>query len=370
MLNKRQAIILLTFTSLATKLQRLPSLISINSKQDGWLVLLILGLFDFLLLIVALWFITKFQQYDLFEMLKQIFGNVVARICALLVAIYFFIKAVLPFEAIHDLFANNLFNQVDYHFFGIIFLVVVAFMAIKGLKNLGRQSELYLYHVIIGIVGVLILGGINTDFSNSLPMCQTDFNILIMEILKSSLWFGDFIILFLFCGHIKIENVKKLWIEMMLSYFVVLIVIVPLFYWIFYARYQVLAGYQTNAISSLTQFSLLELDLGRIDWILVLLEQIATIICASLYILISGEKFSIVFNIKRKHLIMIIIAVLLFGLDIFVFRDLNSSAFAFMNMFYVFAIVCQLGLTMVFIIGGLTFNKTKQTNSNEVSQND
>ena len=353
MINKRQLIILIFICTLSTKLQRLFSLTSGACKEDGWLVLLALGAVDVLFMLLALWFFNKFNsKMSFFAVLEKFYGKFLARALMFFIGVYFFLTAVLPFEAIHDLFSNMLFNQIEYHYFGLIFLVVIIFMAIKGIQAIGRTGEIFVSVITIGLVCVLLLGFFTADFSKLLPIGQSDFNVLIKEALLNSMWFGDFLLLFFLTGKVSLKENEKLKWSIILPHGVLAILVVPFSYAIFEALYENLSGFQTNAISSLTQFSLLSFDLGRWDWYFVLLEQISTIIAAAVFILAAGEAICLSFNIKKPGIVIAVIGGLLFTLDSSVFRDINASAYGYRELFYVFGAIVNYAFPLFFTLCG------------------
>ena len=131
---------------------------------------------------------------------------------------------------------------------------------------------------------------------------------------------------------------------------IICVFVIPGFYLGFYSIYNNLAGYQTNAISAITQFAFLNLDLGRVDWFLVLFEQVSTIITTAVYIYFSGVCFCKVFNIKREQVVEVIIGLALFLLDVFVFKEINTSALNFREITHYFCIFVNYLLPFALIL--------------------
>ena len=130
MVNKRQAILLILICAISTKIQRLPSMISLGVGRDAWLIVLALGLIDTIFLAFALWFFNRHNSTHLaFDVVKNSMGNFMGRVVCFALFLYFGLKSILPSEAIHDLFANVLFDTLDFKFFGLILLGVVVFVS-------------------------------------------------------------------------------------------------------------------------------------------------------------------------------------------------------------------------------------------------
>lgn len=367
MVNKRQATILVIICALAAKLQRLPSLVSYTVGRDGYIVFFMLGLFDVLFLMLAIWFFNRNNNKGtLKDVLDNSYGTAVSRILLFMLFCYFMIIAILPSVAIRDLFANILFDQINYNYFGLIFLFVIIFMAVKGLQTLGRQGEIYVGILAFSVIGVLLLGLSSTRLERILPVLDIDYEILIGEMLRDTLWFGDYMILYFLTGQVSLKKNEKLGAGIVIPYAVVVLIIIPVAYVVFYTIYNNLAGFQTNAISSLTQFSLLTLDIGRIDWFLVLFEQISTILASSIYILIASTCFCQAFSIKKPMIPIIIFATAIFVVDLFVFSNINTSMPQYRQFFYIYSMIVIYLLPFVFTIASLIFQK--KLNKNEIKK--
>ena len=355
MINKRQAIFLIFLCALSTKLGRLPNIVCVMAGQDGWFVLLICGLIDCLMLLLAIWFFKRNNnlKQGAFFVLKNGVGNFFARFLYFFMAIYFMAKTVLPFEAVRELFASVLFDKVNYVYFGILFLVVVVFVVNRGLRTIGREAEIYMPLVFIGVVGIVILGTFSTNFSRLLPLFTTRANVVIEEVLKCSPWFGDYIILFVLAGFVDIKKGDRIGIKLFFAYFCAVCLIVPLCVAIYFSLYGNAVVYQTNAISSLTQFSLLEFDIGRADYFLVLFEQISTIISASAYLFFAAHCFCMAFNIKKLVWVALVVGTINYLLDVFVFRNASSSAMGYREVLYIFMLIINFVVPLVFAICSL-----------------
>ncbi len=371
MINRHQAIILVIICVLATKLQRLPSIISYSVGRDGWFVLLILGILDLIYLMISLWFFNRHNQTsNLYEVLVKSGGKFFAKLFLLFLATYFFIMAVLPFAAIHDLFANILFDELNYTYFGLIFLFVVMFMALKGIQTLGRQGEIYVGIIGVGIIGVLLLSIPVTQIDRILPMLDISATKIVKEVLYNSLWFGDFMIIFFITGMVNMRKNEKLGWRLFLPYAILVLIIIPSAYVVFYSIYNNLAGFKTNAISSLTQFSLLTLDIGRVDWFLVLFEQISTILSSSVFVFITATCLCKTLGIKKQSILIILLSSALFIIDVFVFVNMDLFIPRFRKVVYIYCLFINYVLPFIFVVCSLVFAKKqrKQKNDSKIEQ--
>ncbi|MCR5553151.1 MAG: spore germination protein [bacterium] len=358
MVSKRQAILIVLIVLIATKFERLPSLISLTLMQDGIILLIVLGILDVLFLGFALNFFNEFNDRgDLYNLASESWGKGGAKVLYFILFCYLIVVAVLPFESVHDFFANNLFNELNYALFGLIFLITVVFFANKGLKTLGRTIEIFSLLIFISLAFILVIGLMTGDLTNILPLNNSSFSVFVSEFARDTLWFGSFWIMFLLTGKVKLQKNDKITLNLIIPYAVFCVFVIPGFYLGFYSIYNNLAGYQTNAISAITQFAFLNLDLGRVDWFLVLFEQVSTIISTAIYIYLAGVCFCRVFNIKKEQIVEFIIGLALFLLDVFVFKEINTSALNFREITHYFCIFVNYLLPFAII---LTFKRKKQ----------
>ena len=144
------------------------------------------------------------------------------------------------------------------------------------------------------------------------------------------------------------------------AYFCAIFLIVPLACACYYSLYGNVVGYQTNAISSLTQFSLLELDIGRVDYFLVLFEQISTIISASAYLYFASLCFCKAFNITKLVWVALVVGTINYLLDIFVFRNASSSAMGYRDVLYVFMLIINFVVPLIFVFSSIIFMRKKK----------
>ncbi len=361
MVNKRQAILLILISAISTKIQRLPSMISLGVGRDAWLIVLTLGLIDTILLIFALWFFNRHNStHSAFDVVKNSLGDFMGRVVCFALFLYFGLKSILPSESIHDLFANVLFDTLDFKFFGLILLGVVIFGCVKGLRTMGRQCEIYAVLIGVGIAGVLFLGFTNCRFERVFPMFENSFKALSTEAIKDNVWFGDFMILIYLTGKVSLNRDQKLGWNLVLPYFVVVCLIVPLSYVLFTSLYGNLAALQGNAISSLTQFSVLALDIGRVGWFFVLFEQVSTVLAQSIFILMATDCFCKTFGIKSPVIPIWVLATGLFMLDNFVFNNAEIESFKFRETVYLTNLIIEAFLVVSLIISSLICKKKEK----------
>ena len=323
-LTKKQTIFLLCICLAANKVQRLPSLISTNIARHGWLAFLVMGVLDILFLILTLCFNKKAKNRTTYEICENAGGKVYAKIMFIILAVYFLLNSLLPYEAVHDLFANILFDKLSWNVYGIALALTVFFIASRCLKNIGRLAELLFYIIAISFLILLILGAVTTNYWHILPITEINVSSFIKTCLEYNLWFGDFLLIYIFVGKIKQEKKPLGWPCVLL--FSLTVLFISFAYIVYYGLYENLSINQNSLISSISQFSLLELDIGRIDWFLVLFFQISTVISSSTYIFATAYCVRKIIGAGNNVLICLIIATIIYFLDIFIFKSVQAGA--------------------------------------------
>ena len=262
-----QATMLVAVCIVATKFQRFPALIAKDYGNNGWVYLLLMLAFDLLFLWLLVSSLAKLKDKTFFELIEDKLGKVAKTIICAIVALYFFFKSVVTYRGTHEFFANMLFDKLSWFYFSILFALLLIVMVGGGLNNIGRSAELYSYIIAFGLITSIILGMLKVDLLNIMPIMDVEFGLFAKNSIKHLPWLGDYLIVLLFIGNVKIDKnpVKPI----MVSYIVTSLLIVSV-YVIFYCINESLSVYQANSLSAITQYSLIGLGVGRPDWFLVL----------------------------------------------------------------------------------------------------
>lgn len=322
-LTKRQALFILIICFVANKTQRLPCLISANLGRFGWLVTLLFGMIEVIMLCLFLFTNRLAQGRTCYQLCRQTTGTIGAKIIMILFATYFMLNALLPYEAVHEVFSNVLFNHLPWELYSIFIVFALGFFATRGLRTIGRMNELFIWLVMMSLLLLLVLGGFTTNYARILPFYDISARQLFSSCLGFSMWFGDFLVMYVIMGNVKEDDGK-------MNFWFVLALLISVFlmtfaYIIFYGIYGVLSSEQTNAISAISQFSLLSLDIGRVDWFLVLFFEFATFISSGIFIFCAGRFICELFNKKYSKPIAWILVFSIYFLDIFVFKSVGQG---------------------------------------------
>lgn len=363
-LTGRQSIYLLLICSIATKVQTLPSMIASNLGRFGWLYYLFLALVDILFVAIALWINKLANGKTLYEMLCDTTGKTIAKIVSLLFGLYFLFSAILPYEALHNVFANILFEDLSWPMFSLLLVVAVFYLGGRGLKTIGRVGELYFRIIAVCLVSLLVISYSSTSLIRLLPLQEINISKVAQTSFNYSFWFGDFLLILMFMGKVKQE--KWYTLKLILAYCIELLVIVCA-YIIFYGIYGNLTLYQNNLVTDISEFSLLNLEIGRLDWFLMLGVQTSTIIACSVDIYLASYNFAKIIDLKKSYKASIFIVLIVYLLDIFVFKNITNSAVVVSLISRWFALVCQFCLPILILIIAIFYSKAKRGKYVEVS---
>lgn len=357
-LTKRQALFLIVICFVANKAQRLPGFIATNIGRHGWLVTLILGMLDALMLCVMLWTNRVSNGKTCYDMCRSAGGKWFAKFIVLFFALYYILNAILPYEAIHDVFSNVLFDHLSWELYSVFIVFAIAFLATHGLSTIGRVTELLMFAIVASLAGLLVLGANTTDFTRVLPICDIDANKLFDTCFSFSMWFGDFTIVYIFMGRVKEDDGKmNFWFPTVLA---ISVIIMTFGYVVFYGLYEVLAPEQTNAISSISQFALLNLDIGRVDWFLVLFFEMSTFISSGLYVFGASKCICEVFEIKKQKIVTIALPIIIYFLDIFVFKSVGRGASKFATIAKYFYPMIAIAFPVVLLVCSFVSRKKER----------
>lgn len=271
LITTRQLIMTLLLSMMTLKVLLLPNLMAVDFGRDSYIFLAVMLLNDFGILLIFLYMQKKFPGKNFYEIMNFLFGEFIAKIIFVLLALFFFAKCCGVFQSTYVYLNENLYTTYNWFVFSLPFLIVLVFCLMRGLFSLGRLLECTFPVMFIGVIVASSVGVMRADFTNLLPFFENGFSKASM-LINFSYWFGDYLIIILFFGRIKFE--KKYGFKIILSILLGILLIVC-FYVIVYARFGYNTITHTNGISDVLQVQPSSSDIGSIDWILILVWDIS-----------------------------------------------------------------------------------------------
>lgn len=280
-LNVRQICFILIFYTAASKLLLYPTMLSGYSGRD----LLFSALINFLIQGIVIWavaYLSSKTNKTLYELIKDTFGDVAARVVYGLFAAFFLVCTILPlFE--QKLYVHAIFyDTVPTILIFLPIFIFTVYAGSKSFKNIGRCADVCMPIFIICIAFIFFMSFTEVDFSNLLPILKTPPLQVLGGSYKTALNFLEPAYLLIFLGHFRYKrnDATKITLSYVLGALIVL-----LFLALFYGIYGELTSSRQFAISKTSlYFSAID-TIGRVD----------------LYVLYALEivmLFSLVLNIQ------------------------------------------------------------------------
>lgn len=346
-LTKRQAIILFAILTISVKLQRLPALISADFSRDGYIAFAVLFLIDFLLLLIVLSVYKKLGDQTIFNYIEKNAGKFWLVVFCILTIIYFLFKALLSYKQLHEFFANTLFNRLPWNVFSILFIALLILMVGNGLKNIGRNSEFYLVLMSFSLISILILGVFIGDYQRLLPILDLNIGEKTPLLAKYFAWFLDPIVILFFAGNVKQDAHPIrgfIWTHIICSIFVIFGMAT------FYAINENMVEFQSNGLTSMTEFTLIRLGVGRPDWFLVLFVNIANVIVTAFLIWVVVRSFTKIIRRRVNYAYSSIVLIVVYLIDEFIYKNLQTTVYITTNFASYFMVGYALIIPLIMLI--------------------
>ena len=278
-LTARQTGLILIVSILANKLLMLPGIISVDAKQNAWLVFFASFVVDFLFLMIFLYVSSKIDV-PIFEYLQKRFGNAVAILFAIPIIITFVFKTVDIFGECYLFFEQVMYVKIDQIIFMACFAIMILYLGSRAFRTLGRTIELVFFVFVISLFLCLYMsiGSVNT--SNLFPVFQTQPTTFFYEIFSHNLWFGDFLAMFLLVGNIKTDKNtnRHIMIDYLIGVTIVLMAVV-----IFTCVFGNTAPMHKMAIIEITEYTPRLTTEGRLNWLIDLIFPFVNILGLGIY---------------------------------------------------------------------------------------
>ena len=356
-MSARQFYFTVLVFSISMRVQKMPTIMVSYLGKDSYLLVLLYYLVSFVLICLA-FFVLKcmklYKEASKNSNLSKFFKGLLL----FFVSLYFIFLSTLLYESIQDLFAHVLFDNISWNLFSILLVVALFYMSLSGLKSIGRLMEMYFFVIIMSYFVIAIFGGMQTDFSAILPFETINFAKIFNEYMPFNIWFGDFMLI-LFLGN-RSEGIKLKWTLLVYFISMVFTVLVTIE---FYGIYDVYAAIQSSLISVITEMSMLGIDVGRVDWFLILFSEMGTIVCSGLCLCLAKECLSESMPKIKPNYILFVISVLLYLIDTRILVDTNAKEIVFLEILSYYAfylkIIIFASILLVSIVSWFKYRKRR-----------
>lgn len=274
-INTNQICAIIFILLISNKLLVLPSILYDSTRNDSILFIIGILLIDLAIIMLFAYTNKKFGNTTFVQKSYQVFGKIITKILLAIILIYFLLKIYITLKETENFLNTTIYIDLSSVIFILPCIVVLCYVVSKGLNNVARVTEIFSILILIGIVVSLILAVPNVHLDGVLPLFTSSSGDVWESLTKASMWFGNYIILFMFVGHVKVE--KHYYKKMLVSFFVGFAIIVLLFTF-FYCIFGSSSVIHHFAISDITSFTPSLSSHTKIDWFTVLFYSFADII--------------------------------------------------------------------------------------------
>lgn len=347
-MKPRQFYLTLFIFVISLRVQKMPSIIAGYLGKDGYLLILFYFLVDLVGISLAFLILKCKKQVGATQPQSAV-ASVIKGIGFFAAACYFMFQCTLLYEAVQDLFAHILFDNLSWTLFSLLLIVAIFLIAHGGLKTIGRLMEIFFFVIVISYAIIMIFGAMQTNFSSILPFETINFNLICDNFVKFNLWFGDFFLV-LFLGS-KSDGIKLKWT--LLTYSLSMVVVILLMVE-FYGIFSVFSPVQPSLITVVSEMSMLGVDVGRVDWFLILFTEIGTIVCSALCLFFAKDCVSVAIPKLKPVVVLLLLILILYLGDVIFLVDTNIKELFFLNITSLYSIVLKVGFFVIVLILSLS----------------
>ena len=302
----------------------LPSQVYKAAKQDSWLVILINMLLEIFVIFAIVHTLKKSGQKNLYQYLKSIYGGVVARIFMILIFCSLALTLMRTTSEMDAFMSMNIYEtNFNWVYFALPMLAVVGYIASKGVRNVGRISEIFYILLVVGVI-IVVVGPIKqVDFMYFSPILKDGIKPTLTGMLESASWFGSGIFLFGMFGDFSTEDKakSKLWKYMLTALALTMLVSV-----VFYGLFGECANQHIFALSDIGDVVASNNSLFRLQWILISMWIICLNIFAVVCLYSISKIASQFFGIRNNNYALLIL-LLLVGIWLYIYKQNTNAIF-------------------------------------------
>lgn len=297
-LTTRQSCLTIFIVTCATKLLVLPSLLISKTGNAVWLAILMMMLIDMVFFAIVFAIIKAFPNMTMQKFFENGCGKVISKILFFILGLLFAMKVAMLLRECFEFYTETAY--VDLNWFKFLFPValMLGYAATKSLNAMGRSLEIYIYFIVMAIAMAFLFSIGSIDIFSFLPLVKNGMKSVVSSCIDYAFWFGDFMLLLMLMGKIKIE--KKFIGKVTISY-ISAMVIVLLLAFTHYALFGAIADTYKTTIVDVTEYIPRLSTSGRFTWVIIFLWPIAEFVAIGFYIHFAINCFSYCFNVSEKN---------------------------------------------------------------------
>ena len=321
-LTTRQVSIMIFVCAVATKMLALPSLLIDATGNSVWLAVLTMFLIDacFLLIICAI--SKRFPDLTFKQFLERGFGKVLTRIFLFLLGVLLALKVAVLTRGCYEFYNETSYVDFSWFVFLVPLILVLAYLTTKKIRSLGRGGEIFIYFIVIALVMTLLFSIGNIDLTSVLPLLPNGVSPVFKSCFKYSFWFGDFLILFLCLGDVKLDkhSTGKFLLSYSLAMLSVLVLCIT-----HYSLFGAISGTYKTSIVNVIEYVPRLSTTGRFTWLVIFLWPIAMLFAICVYQFLASLCFQNCFNINEDSKQWLVYSVIAFSLSFLIMTVFSEN---------------------------------------------
>ena len=307
-INTRQLCFFAAFVLPVGKLLQLPSLLTRYAGGD-LLISALAGLLLEFLAFASLVAFAKRANCAPVEFLTNKWGNFAARFFCAVYAVFMLLFTALPLFDLEK-FSHAAFSDTSPTFFIFTpFFFLSGYVAVNGLKGVGRSADLSPILLLIPLLGLFVFSVGQADFSRLLPVVEKPLTTTLQATWKTLPYFsGSALCLPIFGGYRYERGAEK----RLLPAFGAGAFLTVVFLGVFFSLFGPLGEKEQFAVMKIGQYFPALKSIGRVDLLLVYLITILLFYYTALPSLFFTEFLAQAFGIKSKLWVSVALSVTLY----------------------------------------------------------
>ncbi|RCW44873.1 GerAB/ArcD/ProY family transporter [Paenibacillus prosopidis] len=160
---------LLFLFALGSAVLILPTAITAIAKQDAWLSVLLVGPFNYFILIVFLALADRFPNMSLAQYAEKVLGVWAGKVLTLTYLLLFLLLSALVLRNISDFIGLSVLPRTPVWFVDVTFMIVVIYGVFLGIETIARTGEILFGWVMFVFIIILVSLFNQFDFHNLEP---------------------------------------------------------------------------------------------------------------------------------------------------------------------------------------------------------
>ena len=357
-ISQRQLSVIIFYMLVAFKVLSLPSLIYQTCQNDGYLSVLIMMLVDAILLWGSIKIIKQAKDKNIYDFIKQYTGSIIAKILLIGLTLIPLIHLAIKTKGLEWFLVKNLYTKFEWFQFALPIALITSYMIYKGVRNIGRVCEIFIWIIIVGVIVIIIKGFGAVDLTFIMPILSKGFKPVFEAAYNYLAWFGISGELLLFAGAVDFKDEKK---SRIFLYSAISIILVQMVIWGFYGAYGIMASTHNFAISDISQISNSNIALDELSWLIVSVWAVAQVLHVAIYGYLFCRGLQLIFNIKNDAVATLILFVGIIG---WVFWGEHTIAleklFLHQSIVWIVLIFQYLVPILIFILSFIKKEKSKK----------